>query len=289
VLLPALVLAAVAVSLTVGDAASSQPAETTLVAAGDIASCDSEGDEATARLLDGIRGSIAALGDTVYERGSDAEFARCYARSWGRHRRRTRPAVGNHEYGVDGAGGYFRYFGRVAGPPLGYYSYDLGAWHVVVLNSNCRPAGGCAAGSPQERWLRADLAAHPTACTLAYAHHPRFSSGLHGSDETLVDLWRALYRARADLVLAGHDHDYERFGPLTPTGRPDARRGLRQFVIGTGGRSLRPTLMPRPGSEVRSSSAYGVLVLRLRPRGYGWRFVPVAGERFRDAGSARCH
>jgi hypothetical protein len=288
VLRRALLLAAAAVSLTVGGAARSQPAAATLVAAGDIASCDSDGDEATARLLDRVRGTIAALGDTVYENGTDAEFSRCYAPSWGRHRPRTRPAVGNHEYGVDGAAGYFRYFGRVARPPRGYYSYDLGAWHVVVLNSNCRPAGGCAAGSPQERWLRADLAAHPAACTLAYAHHPRFSSGPHGSDETLVDLWRALYRAGVDVVLAGHDHHYERFRPLTPTGRPDRRHGIRQFVVGTGGRSLRPTLSPQPGSEVRSSRSYGVLVLRLRPERYSWRFLAVGG-RVRDAGSATCH
>jgi calcineurin-like phosphoesterase family protein len=288
VALRALVLAA-AVSLTLGGAARSQPAEATLVAVGDIASCGSDGDEATARLLDTVRGTIAALGDTVYEHGTDAEFARCFAPSWGRHRRRIRPAVGNHEYGVDGAAGYFRYFGQAARPPWGYYSYDLGAWHVVVLNSNCRQARGCAAGSPQERWLRADLAAHPTACTLAYAHHPRFSSGLHGDDETLVDLWRTLYRGGADVVLAGHDHHYERFRPLTATGQPDATRGLRQFVVGTGGRSLRPTLWPRPGSEVRSSSSYGVLVLRLRPGGYAWRFRPTPGGRFHDAGSAQCH
>jgi acid phosphatase type 7 len=284
---PALV-AAVAVLLALGGSARSQPADATLLAAGDIASCDSDGDEATSRLLDRMSGTIAALGDTVYERGTDAEFTRCFAPSWGRHRRRIRPAVGNHEYGVEGAAGYFRYFGRAARPPRGYYGYDLGAWHVVVLNSNCRPAGGCEAGSPQERWLRAELAAHRTACTLAYAHHPRFSSGVHGDDETLVDLWRTLYRGGADIVLAGHDHHYERFRPLTPTGRPDPRRGLRQFVVGTGGRSLRPTLLPRLGSEVRSWRTYGVLALRLRPAGYSWRFLATNG-RVRDRGSGRCH
>jgi acid phosphatase type 7 len=263
--------------------------EARLIAAGDIASCRSRGDEATALLLDRLEGTIAALGDLAYEHGTDAEFRQCYAPSWGRHAWRTRPALGNHEYGIQGAAGYFRYFRGAVGRTAGYYSYDLGSWHIVVLNSNCRPAGGCAAGSPQERWLRTDLAAHPTRCTLAYAHHPRFSSGFHGSDRTLVDLWRALYAAGADVVLAGHDHHYERFRPLTPTGRPDARRGLRQFVVGTGGRSLRPTLFPRRGSEVRHSSSYGVLVLDLRATGYSWRFVPAAGGRFRDAGSNRCH
>ena len=263
--------------------------DATLIAAGDIASCSSRGDEATARLLDRLDGTIAALGDLAYEHGTDEQFRQCYAPSWGRHLSRTRPAVGNHEYGVAGAAGYFRYFGRAAGQRPGYYSYDLGSWHIIVLNSNCRPAGGCAAGSPQERWLRADLRAHPARCTLAYAHHPRFSSGLHGNDSTLVDLWRALYAAGADVVLAGHDHNYERFGPLTPSGRLDARRGLRQFVVGTGGRSLRPTLWPRPGSEVRHWRSYGVLVLRLGSERYSWRFVPAAGARFRDAGSGSCH
>jgi hypothetical protein len=280
--------AAIVVSLALGGSAHTRPAETTLLAAGDIASCASTGDEATARLLDRLRGTIAALGDTVYEHGTNAEFARCFAPSWGRHKRRIRPAVGNHEYGVDGAAGYFRYFGRAAAPPGGYYGYTLGAWHVVVLNSNCRPAGGCEVGSPQERWLRAELAAHRTVCTLAYAHHPRFSSGLHGDDETLVDLWRTLYRGGADVVLAGHDHHYERFRPLTPTGRPDARRGIRQFVVGTGGRSLRPALLPRLGSEVRTWRSYGVLELRLRAAGYGWRFLATDG-RVRDEGSGRCH
>jgi hypothetical protein len=281
-------LAAAASLIGVAGAAGSPTAVATLVAAGDVASCRSAGDEATARLLDRLPGTIAALGDLAYEHGTDAEFANCYAPSWGRHLRRTRPAVGNHEYGVDGAAGYFRYFGRAAAPPRGYYSYELGSWHVVVLNSNCRPAGGCEAGSPQQRWLRADLAAHPGRCTLAYAHHPRFSSGLHGSDETLVDLWRALYAARADVVLGGHDHHYERFRPLDPDGRADPRRGLRQFVVGTGGRSLRPVLWATSGSEVRDTETFGVLVLSLAPGRYSWRFVPVAGGRFRDAGSARC-
>jgi 3',5'-cyclic AMP phosphodiesterase CpdA len=160
-----------------------------------------------------------------------------------------------------------------------WYSYELGAWHVVVLNSNCGPAGGCGSDSPQARWLRSDLAAHPSACTLAYAHHPRFSSGLHGSDETLRALWAILRSAGVDVYLAGHDHDYERFEP---------RGALRQFVVGTGGRSLYPFGPRLPGSQAAGNSTYGVLALTLRADGYSWRFVPVAGGTYRDAGSAEC-
>jgi 3',5'-cyclic AMP phosphodiesterase CpdA len=250
-----------------------------LLAAGDIASCRSSGDEATARLLDGLRGTIVALGDTVYETGTDAEYRRCYAPTWGRHVARTRPAVGNHEYGAAGAAGYFRYFGASAHPPSGWYSFDLAGWHVVVLNSNCRAAGGCEAGSPQERWLRADLAAHPSRCAAAAMHHPRFSSGLHGSDQTLADLWRALSEGGADVVLAGHDHHYERFAP---------RDGMRMFVVGTGGRSHYPVLRRLPGSRASDWRTFGVLALRLSPDGYSWRFVPERGKTFRDAGTARC-
>jgi hypothetical protein len=244
----------------------------TLVAAGDVASCRSTGDEATARLLDDLPGTIALLGDSVYEAGTPEEYRRCF--SWRRHKARIRPAVGNHEYGTPGAAGYFAYF-RVRQ----WYSYELGDWHVVVLNSNCAPAGGCGADSPQARWLRADLAAHPARCTLAYAHHPRFSSGIHGSDRTIAPLWNVLVAHGVDVYLAGHDHHYERFAP---------RSGLRQFVVGTGGRSLYPTFGRLAGSETRSSSTYGVLVLTLRAAGYSWRFAPVAGGSYADAGRTSC-
>ena len=264
-------------------------AAVTAVAAGDIASCSSPGDEATARLLDRVRGTILALGDTVYEHGTPREYARCYAPSWGRHRARTRPAVGNHEYGTAGASGYFGYFGARAGPRRGHHSYSLGAWHMVVLNSNCAAAGGCGIRSPQARWLAAALAAHRSRCTLAYMHHPRFSSGLHGSDETLTHLWRVLYAGGADVVLAGHDHHYERFAPQTPSGRRDRVRGIRQFVVGTGGRSLYPILRRLPNSEAAQTRTFGVLVLRLLPDGYRWRFVAVPGSTYRDSGSGRCN
>jgi hypothetical protein len=248
----------------------------TLVAAGDIASCRSTGDSATAALVATIPGTVAVLGDAVYERGTATEFARCYGPTWGRFRARTKPALGNHEYYTAGAAGALSYW-RI--PRRGYYSYELGAWHVVVLNSNCAPAGGCGRGSPQQRWLEADLAAHPTRCTLAYWHHPRWSSGFHGSDVTMNDLWNTLARAGADVVLAGHDHDYERFAPIA---------GIRSFVVGTGGRSHYPILARLAGSEIVDWRTFGVLRLTLRAESFDWRFVPVAGATFTDAGSARC-
>ncbi|HEU5321805.1 MAG TPA: metallophosphoesterase, partial [Methylomirabilota bacterium] len=209
----------------------------------------------------------------------------------GRHKGRTRPAVGNHEYGTPGAAGYFDYFGAAAGGPgKGWYGYDLGAWHVIALNSNCAQAGGCHAGSEQERWLRADLAAHPAECTLAYMHHPRFSSGnQHGGSPGVEPLWRALHDHGAEMVLAGHDHDYERFAPQTPGGALDPKRGVRQFVVGTGGRSLRKFGPPKPNSEARDNTALGVLHLRLRDGSYDWRFVAEPGKSFTDSGSDRCH
>lgn len=245
----------------------------TLLAAGDVASCRSSGDEATARLLDRTPGTIALLGDAVYERGTAAEFRDCY--SWRRFLPRTRAALGNHEYGTGGAAAAIATFEL---PLRGYYSYDLDAWHVVVLNSNCGPAGGCETGSPQQRWLATDLAAHPARCTVAYWHHPRFSSGLHGSDRTLAALWRTLAQGGADVVLAGHDHHYERFATID---------GIRSFVVGTGGRSHYPVFRRLPASAVVNTRVYGVLRLALRPDGYDWRFLAV-DSRFADAGSASC-
>lgn len=251
-----------------------------LVAAGDVASCRSRGDEATAALVARLPGTVAVLGDSVYEIGSDDEYRRCYAPSWGRFKGRTRPAVGNHEYGTPGAAGYFRYFGAAAGPPgRGYYAYRLGSWQVVVLNTNCAAAGGCGVGSPQERWLRGVLASSQAACTVAYGHHPRLSSGFHGPDRTVQPLWDALQDAHVELYLAGHDHHYERFAPS---------RGLRQFVVGTGGRSTYPILRDLAGSRAHWSGGYGVLSLRLLEGSYAWRFVGAPREEFTDAGSARC-
>ena len=261
-----------------------------LYAAGDIASCGSRGDEATAALL-GNSGVVATLGDAVYPDGSARDFAECYASSWGRHRSRTRPAPGNHEYQTAGARAYFRYFGAAAGDPRrGYYSYDLGAWHVVVLNSNCGAVGGCDRGSPQERWLRADLARSRRACTLAYWHHPLFTSGaVHPGAGWMRPIFRALHDAGAEVALTGHNHQYERFAPQTANGKADRDRGVRQFVVGTGGASHYRFGETQPHSEVRDASAYGVLRLTLRPDGYAWRFLPARRGGFTDAGAGRCH
>ncbi|MCZ7570519.1 MAG: metallophosphoesterase [Ardenticatenaceae bacterium] len=261
-----------------------------LIGAGDIAGCSSTGDEATAALLDQIPGTVFTTGDNVYSSGTAKQFANCYDPSWGRHRARTRPAPGNHDYGTAGAAGYFDYFGPLAGEPdKGYYSYDLGAWHIVVLNSNCSAIGGCAAGSPQEQWLRADLAAHPAACTLAYWHHPLFSSGLHGNSPSMQAIWEALYAYAADVVLNGHDHDYERFAPQDPNGVADPAHGIREFVVGSGGKSHYPFLgLPIANSEVRNDNTFGVLKLTLHPASYTWEFVPEAGQTFTDAGSEPC-
>ena len=245
-----------------------------VVAAGDIASCRSDRDEATAALVARTPGTIAVLGDAVYERGTVSEFARCY--SWRRYRDRTRAALGNHEYATGSAATAISYFELPAG---GYYSYDLGSWHVVVLNTNCRPAGGCGPTSPQNAWLRRDLADHPASCTLAYGHHPRWSSGLHGSDTSIAPLWRTLAEAGVDVVLAGHDHHYERFARVD---------GIRSFVVGTGGRSLYPVLRRLPRSEAMNDRTFGVLRLSLRAGGYEWRFLPVAGSSFSDRGASTC-
>jgi hypothetical protein len=261
----------------------------TLLAAGDIGACDSGGDEQTAALIDEREGTVAALGDTAYERGTAAEFARCYEPTWGRFKDRTRPAVGNHEYATLNASGYYAYFGAAAGRAgQGWYSYELGDWHVVVLNSNCENVG-CAAAGAQGRWLRSDLAAHPARCTLAYWHHPRFSSGIHGSEEPLAELFTMLYDAGVDVVLAAHDHDYERFAPLNAAGVPDPERGVRTFVVGTGGKSFYPIFGQLPGSEVRIDESFGILELTLGADAYQWEFVPVPGRDVHDAGTGTCH
>ncbi len=263
------------------------PASVVLVGAGDIASCSSTGDEATANILDGISGTVFTLGDNAYETGSATEFSNCYNPSWGRHKARTRPAPGNHDYGTAGAAGYYGYFGSAAGnPSTGYYSYDLGDWHIIALNSNL--ADGT--GSTQEQWLRADLAASRKSCTLAYWHHPRFSSGLeHGSDPSLQPLWQALYDANADVILSGHDHDYERFAPQTPAGVADDARGIREFVVGTGGRTHYHLGTLKANSQVFNATTYGVLKLTLSAGAYSWQFVPIAGGTFTDSGTGSCH
>jgi hypothetical protein len=262
-----------------------------LVGAGDIADCtDLSGAEATAKLVEQIPGTVMVPGDLAYPDGSKENFV-CYDKTWGRVKSRTRPSPGNHEFHAAGATPYFDYFGPAAGDPQnGYYSYELGTWHIIVLNSECIAVGGCDAGSRQEKWLRADLRAHPVACTLAYWHKPLFSSGgAHGNDPEIKPLWQALYDANADVVVNGHDHDYERFAPQAPDGGSDAARGIREFVVGTGGKNHRPFGPPKPNSEVRDATAFGVLKLTLKPHAYEWQFIPEAGKSFTDSGSATCH
>ena len=266
------------------------PSGKVIVAAGDIADCSSDGDKATARLVVGIEGTVLTLGDNAYEDGTAQDFSECYEPTWGQFKERTRPAPGNHEYETEGASAYFDYFGEAAGQPgKGYYSYDLGQWHIVALNSNCEDIG-CTASSPQVKWLEADLAKDPKTCTLAYFHYPLFSSGEYRPGiREVKPLWEALYAAEVDVVLNGHDHNYQRFAPQDPNGKADPQRGIREFVVGTGGRSHYTILGPIANSEVYNDETYGVLKLTLRPQSYEWRFLAVEGETFTDSGSARCH
>jgi hypothetical protein len=259
-------------------------------AAGDIAYCGNDNDEATAELLDNMPGTVVTLGDNAYSNGALSEFTGCYGPTWGRHKDRTTPALGNHEYATSAASGYFSYFGAAAGDPTqGYYDYRLGAWHVIVLNSNCTQIGGCGAGSPQEQWLRNVLATSQAECTVAVWHHPRFSSGtVHGSNADMQAFWQALYDYGADVILNGHEHFYERFGMQRPDGTADAVYGLRQITVGTGGRSNYGFGTPLANSDVRGRP-YGVLKLILHDDSYGWEFTPVAGQTFTDSGSSSCH
>lgn len=288
----------VAMSLTSGIVAcyrSAQAARSThqsvvLVGAGDIADCkDLVGAEATAKLLEQISGTVMVPGDLAYPDGSKENFE-CYDKTWGRVKSRTRPAPGNHEFHASGATPYFDYFGPAAGDSKdGFYSYDLGPWHIVVLNSECIEIGGCDAGSREEKWLRADLVAHPGACTLAYWHKPLFSSGgAHGNDPEIKPFWQALYDARATVVVNGHDHDYERFAPQTPDGIPDPGRGIREFVVGTGGKNHRPFGAIQSNSEMRNADSFGVLKLTLHAKEYDWQFIPETGKSFTDSGSGSC-
>jgi hypothetical protein len=286
-----IIVALPAILLAFGCGLQRPPSGKVIVAVGDIASCSSTADEATARLVAGIKGStVLTLGDEAYENGTAQNFRECYEPTWGRFEDRTKPVPGNHEYHTGEAKGYFSYFGKAAGEPgKGYYSYDLGSWHIVALNSNCEEVG-CTASSPQVRWLEADLAKHAKTCTLAYFHYPLFSSGRYrpGIHE-VKPLWEALYAADADVVLNGHDHNYQRFAPQDPDGKADPKRGIREFVVGTGGKSHYPIREPIANSEVDNDETYGVLKLTLHQESYEWRFLPAEGETFTDSGSARCH
>ncbi|MFJ5546884.1 DNRLRE domain-containing protein [Streptomyces sp. NPDC093225] len=257
-----------------------------LVGAGDIATAGS-GDTATAKLLEGIPGTVFTVGDNAYPDGTASDFTTYYEPTWGRHKARTRPAPGNHDYHTSGASGYYGYFGSNAGPSgRGYYSYDLGNWHVVALNSET----GMAVGSAQEQWLRADLAASTKPCTVAYWHKPRWtSSSSHAGDPSTGPLVQALYDNGAEVILTGHNHQYERFAPQNPSGQLDTGRGLRQFVAGMGGADLYGFGTIQPNSEARNNNTFGVLKLTLHANGYDWQFVPEAGKTYNDSGTGTCH
>jgi acid phosphatase type 7 len=260
--------------------------EVPLLAVGDIGMCDNPNDNKVARFVRSRSARVATLGDTVYESGSHQEFAECWEPHWGSIKDRIYPAVGNHEYKTPGADGYFDYFGARAGKPTqGWYSYDLGPhWRAIVLNSQCWEVGGCSADSPQGRWLTRTLNEAGDRNVLAYFHAPRYSTGEHGSNLAMKPMFRALYLARADIVLSGHDHDYERFAPQNASG--DRRvHGVQQFVVGTGGRGLYPWGRSRlPNTQARNNTTHGVLRLVLRANGYSWRFIPVVGT-YTDSGS----
>jgi len=261
--------------------ATSSSGSVVFVGAGDISRCDNNGDETTAQLLDGISGTVFTAGDNAYDSGSTSEYANCYDPTWGRSKARTKPVPGNHEYGTSGASGYFQYFNNV---PT-YYAYNLGAWRIYALNSEIDTSASGAQGS----WLQSDLAANPKTCVLAYWHKPRWSSGnTHGSDSGMQALWQILYNAGAEVVINGHEHNYERFAQMNATGST-VSQGLREFVAGTGGGSHYGFGSALGSSEVRNSSTYGVLKLTLSSTGYSWQFVPVSGSTFTDSGSANCH
>ena len=255
------------------------------VGAGDIGDCTTRGSALTAQLLDRTPGTVFTAGDNAYPSGSAENLRDCYTPTWGRHLGRTRPAPGNHEYESAGAAPYFQYFGERAGPPgLGYYSYSLGSWRVLSLNSEV----GIDAGSAQMVWLRTELSSNRTACALAYFHKPLFSSGFHGDQSQMREMWRVLYELGVDVVIAAHEHNYERFAPQDFLGRFDSARGIRQFIVGTGGTALRAVGPPRPNSEVHGSS-WGLLMLTLEDSLYRWEFLPAEPGGFQDAGVGQCH
>jgi len=255
---------------------------------GDIASCSPKAmsqNERVSKLLDGLEGLVYTTGDNAYEKGTPEEFQKCYDPAWGRHRARTRPSPGNHDYYTPGAAGYFAYFGENAGPPgQGYYSFDYGAWKILSLNSNV-PAGP---GSAQYNWTAEELRNTTAKCTLAYWHHPVFSSGYEGNMKNMRPIWELLYEHNADIVLVGHSHNYERFGPQDINGQLRPGRGIREFVVGTGGNEFTGLESMKANSEVFNNSSAGVLKLSLAPADYSWEFIPAAGFTFRDFGSDVC-
>jgi hypothetical protein len=255
-------------------------ASVVLVGAGDISTCDNNNDEATAKLLDNISGTVFTAGDNAYPSGTYTQYTNCYHPTWGRHKSRTKPVPGNHEYNTSGAAGYFKYFSKSS-----YYAYNLGDWRIYALNSQI----DVSSTSSQVKWLKNDLTANPKHCVLAYWHQPRWSSGSHyGNNSKYQTLWKTLYDAKAELVINGHEHNYERFKEMNASG-VSASPGLREFVVGTGGVNHYGFGSALSTSQVRNSSTYGVLKLTLNSTSYSWKFVPVAGKTFTDSGTTNCH
>lgn len=276
-------------------------APVTILAAGDIANCRKSfkkklkvwlagedpyyGAPRTAALLERLPGTILVMGDIAYPTGSAEDFQDCFEPAWGKFKDRIMPVPGNHEYDTDDADPYYDYFGeRVGERGRGYYSFQLGAWHIVALNSVLDEEGR----ADQENWLRDDLALSDARCILAYWHHPIYSSGDHGASDRMAGAFRILYDAGASVVLSGHDHNYERLAPVAPNGRADPRRGIRTFVVGTGGHSLDPIYRADPNSEVFDGTSWGLLRMELHEDRYRWEFIPVEGHDFRDSGEERC-
>jgi hypothetical protein len=286
-----LVLLAIVGPGAAAGAVDSSETRVAIVAAGDIADCGTDGTQFphatfTAALIQPSDAAILTLGDNSYPIGAPKEFEGCFQLTWGRYKERIRPSPGNHDYMTTDADGYYAYFGHAAGPGRrGYYSFDIGGWHVISLNSNV----DASVGSAQYAWLRADLAASDALCTLAYWHHPLFTSGPHGNDPRMAAIFGLLHDAGAEIVLAGHDHLYERFAPQDASGQPDPERGIRSFTVGTGGARLYSLRTPQPNSEVRDDSTHGVLRLHLGAGDYEWAFMPIDGGPARDQGRTSCH
>ncbi|MFZ6648571.1 metallophosphoesterase family protein [Undibacterium sp. TJN25] len=270
-----------------------------LYAAGDIADCknkaaaESMAAKTAALVTSGLAGlgkdanaAVLTLGNNTYPVGTPDEFNDCYDGTWGKFLARTLPSPGNHDYAMPLGQGYYNYFGQQAGAGRrGYYSKDIGSWHIISLNSNLKDEQFQA----QLKWLQEDLKSTGRSCTLAFWHHPVYSSGGRGNNAVMQPVWKMLYEARADLVLAGHDNNYERFAPQDAAGQRDDKKGMREFVVGTGGARLTPILLTKPNSELRDNSSYGVLKLTLNEKSYDWEFLPIAGQHLNDKGSSNCH
>lgn len=270
-----------------------QSTDPVLVGAGDVVQCsrgEFQNSQATANLLDSIPGTVFVVGDLVYPDSSGNYFAKCWAPTWGRFRNRMIPTVGNHGYNAPGAPEYYSYFGPKAGDPQkGYYSFNLGAWHVVVLNAECSGIGGCGATSPEGTWLQSDLAANPAVCTLALWHEPLYTSETGLASTSVRPFWQILYNAGADLVVNGHAHNYERFAAQDPSGNLDQTHGIREIIAGTGGEYTSCSGSAITNSEMRICNANGVLKLTLHASSYDWQFIPVAGQTATDSGTTSCH